>query len=92
MRLLQHGLVGLVLLGLCLASQPAQAGPKDQPLSSRYGPIQKRLYTLDHELSFGWSYMPIDSYYKGYGVSLSYTIHFDHLWALELFRLPTVLI
>ncbi len=53
---------------------------------SAYGPIQKRGYELNHEVSLGWAYLPLDPYYKGYGASLSYTIHFGHLMALELFR------
>jgi len=53
---------------------------------SAYGPIQRRLFDMDHELSLGWAYLPLDPYYKGYGAQLSYTIHFNHLFALELFR------
>jgi outer membrane beta-barrel protein len=59
------------------------SAPRDQ---SMYGPIQKRLYSLDHEIALGFSYLPLDPYAKGYGAHLSYTIHFDDLWALELFR------
>jgi len=54
---------------------------------SEYGPIQKRLFALDHELSVGWAYLPLDPFYKGYGVQVAYTIHFDDLVALELFRI-----
>jgi len=57
--------------------------PKDKSI---YGPIQKRLYALDNELSLGFSYLPLDPYCKGYGAHLAYTIHFDDRWALELFR------
>ncbi|HOX45709.1 MAG TPA: outer membrane beta-barrel domain-containing protein [Myxococcota bacterium] len=57
--------------------------PKDKSI---YGPIQKRLYALDNELSIGFSYLPLDPYTKGYGAHLAYTIHFDDLWALELLR------
>jgi outer membrane beta-barrel protein len=53
---------------------------------SAYGPIQKRLYTMNHEVSVGWTYLPLDPYHKGYGVAIGYTIHFNHIWALELFR------
>jgi hypothetical protein len=53
---------------------------------SAYGPIQQRLYEMNHELSLGWAYLPLDPYYKGYGVQVAYTIHFNRLWGLELFR------
>jgi outer membrane beta-barrel protein len=60
-----------------------EGAPKDKSI---YGPIQKRLYALDNELSLGFSYLPLDPYTKGYGAHLAYTIHFDDLWALELLR------
>ncbi|MBW1873147.1 MAG: outer membrane beta-barrel domain-containing protein, partial [Deltaproteobacteria bacterium] len=47
----------------------------------------QRLFELDHEFSLGWAYLPLDAYYKGYGVQIAYTIHFNHLIALELFRI-----
>lgn len=62
------------------------AAADDYEEKSAYGPIQKRLFKMDHEISIGWAYLPLDPYYKGYGASLGYIIHFDHLWALELFR------
>ncbi len=87
MKGMNRALAAMVLAGFCMAGMTGQAEGAEQPLSSRDGPIQKRLYAIDHELSLGWSYLPLDSYYKGYGVSLSYTIHLSHLWAIELFRL-----
>ncbi len=74
----------LIVVGLggnCFAGEDEDFGQK-----SAYGPIQKRGYELNHEVSLGWAYLPLDPYYKGYGASLSYTIHFGHLMALELFR------
>jgi outer membrane beta-barrel protein len=85
--------VGFVLaLGLCwlsLASSTALAKDEGKSYSdkSSYGKIQQRLYTLDHELSFGWAFLPLDPYYKGYGADLTYTIHLNEIWALELFRI-----
>jgi outer membrane beta-barrel protein len=54
---------------------------------SAYGPIQRRKFQMKHEISFGWSYLPLDAYYKGYGLQLAYTIHLNPLMALELFRI-----
>ena len=65
------------------ATEDEATGYEEQ---SEYGPIQKRLFELDHELSVGWAYLPLDPFYKGYGVQVAYTIHFDELVALELFR------
>jgi outer membrane beta-barrel protein len=73
-------MVGLAAAGVRAEDEP----PLEQ--ESAYGAIQKRLYEVDHELSLGWAYLPLNPYYKGYGASLSYTIHFNHLLALELFR------
>ncbi len=53
---------------------------------SAYGPIQEHIYKMDHEISIGWAYLPLDPYYKGYGAQLAYTIHFNPFIALELFR------
>jgi hypothetical protein len=79
-------LIGAVWLLMAAAGPLSAAEAADHEEKSAYGPIQKRLYRLDHELSLGWSYLPLDPFYKGYGAHLSYTIHFNHLLALELFR------
>jgi outer membrane beta-barrel protein len=65
------------------AAEEDGGAPKEKSI---YGPIQKRLFALDNELSVGFTYLPLDPYTKGYGAHLAYTIHFDDLWALELFR------
>jgi hypothetical protein len=62
-------MVGLAAAGVRAEDEP----PLEQ--ESAYGAIQKRLYEVDHELSLGWAYLPLNPYYKGYGASLSYTIH-----------------
>lgn len=76
----------VVVLAFSLAAGPALAEKKEFQEKSAYGPIQKRVYEMGHEVSLGWAYLPLDPYYKGYGASLAYTIHFNHLFALELFR------
>jgi hypothetical protein len=53
---------------------------------SIYGPIQHRLFDMNSEISFGWAYLPLDPYCKGYGVQVAYTLHLSQIWALELFR------
>jgi len=73
-------------IGVAFSGHSLAADNEDFDQKSAYGPIQKRGYELDHEVSLGWAYLPLDPYYKGYGASLSYTIHFGHLMALELFR------
>ncbi len=82
--------VTLFVALVCSCALTASAGAADDGEEYReksvYGPIQKRLYDLDNELSLGFAYLPLNPYYKGYGVSLSYTYHFNHLLALELFR------
>jgi len=65
---------------------PAKAPEKTYQEKSDYGLIQRRVYDMNHELGLGWAYMPLDPYYKGYGLSLSYTYHFNSFFALELFR------
>ncbi|MBN2498590.1 MAG: hypothetical protein JXR96_28625 [Deltaproteobacteria bacterium] len=77
--------LAFVALGATAFAEEVEEPPVKE--KSAFGPIQKRLYRMDHELSFGWSYLPLDAYYKGYGLALSYTIHFDHVWAIELVRL-----
>jgi len=79
---------GMLALVACLGGLPlrSQAGEAGAWSSERYGPIQRRLFDLGHELSLGFSYLPLDAYYKGYGAQIAYTIHFNHVWALELFR------
>jgi len=77
----------LLLLGvLMLAAVPAMAQDRSYKEKSIYGPIQRRVFELDHEIAIGWAYLPLDPYTKGYGAQLSYTIHFNHFLALELFR------
>ncbi len=80
-------LSALVAAGLLLSPKPTlavdQAQYQEQGSTS---PIQRRKYELGHELSLGWAYLPLDAYYKGYGLQVAYTIHFSDLVALELFR------
>ena len=79
--------VALVLLAtLLVPAPPAMAQDKSYKEESAYGPIQRRLFELNHEIAIGWAYIPLDPYSKGYGAQLSYTIHFNHFIALELFR------
>ena len=79
-------LLGLLVLALCLPALPAMAQDQSYKEKSIYGPIQRRVFELDHEIAIGWAYLPLDPYTKGYGAQLSYTIHFNHFIALELFR------
>ncbi|RME19035.1 MAG: outer membrane beta-barrel domain-containing protein [Deltaproteobacteria bacterium] len=81
-----HRRAGVVLCGLLVSAMLSAGVRAAQIHSERYGPIQKRLFDMSHELSIGFAYLPLDPYYKGYGVQLAYTIHFDQMWALELFR------
>jgi len=78
-------LSGCLLLAALLVGMGVRA--EEKWYSERYGPVQKRLYDLDHEISLGWALLPLDAYYKGYGVQIGYTIHFNEIWALELFRI-----
>jgi len=79
-------LVALLALVLSLPALPAAALGLSYKEKSAYGPIQRRVFELDHEIAIGWAYLPLDPYTKGYGAQLSYTIHFNHFIALELFR------
>ncbi|RLB53635.1 MAG: outer membrane beta-barrel domain-containing protein, partial [Deltaproteobacteria bacterium] len=71
----------MLALVACLGGLPlrSQAGEAGAWSSERYGPIQRRLFDLGHELSLGFSYLPLDAYYKGYGAQIAYTIHFNHV-------------
>jgi len=79
-------LVVISVLLPALQVLPARAQEQSYKEKSTYGPIQKRLFDLNHEISIGWAYLPLDPFTKGYGAQLSYTIHFNHFLALELFR------
>jgi len=81
-------LLAIVCVASFLCAVPRSLAAEDEvsETSSKYGPIQRRLFDLDHELSLGFAYLPLDAYYKGYGVQLAYTIHFNQHLALELFR------
>lgn len=66
--------------------QPSEEMTQNYQEQSAYGPIQSRKFKMKHELSLGWAYLPLDAYYKGYGLQVGYTIHFSPVVALELFR------
>jgi outer membrane beta-barrel protein len=86
-RLQLAWLVALIpLFVLTAPAAPAWAQDQSYREKSAYGPIQRRLFELDHEIAIGWAYLPLDPFTKGYGAQLSYTIHFNHFIALELFR------
>jgi outer membrane beta-barrel protein len=95
MKALRRGLMViscLLAMEISIPTSRAAEVPQAKPEApvphekSIYGPIQRREYELGHEISLGWAYLPLDPYSKGYGVQLAYTIHFNHLLALELFR------
>lgn len=68
---------------------PVAAGAEGKPNyeeKSAYGPIQKRVFDLDHELTLSLTSLPLNPYYKGYGLTVAYTVHLSQVWALELFR------
>ncbi len=93
------GPIAFLLLSLALPPGPARGAdkPSGRKASERqpektyqdksdYGLIQRRVYDVNHEIGLGFSYLPLDPYYKSYGVALGYTYHFNSFFALELFR------
>ncbi len=45
--------------------------------------VQVRKYRMNHELTVGGAFLPLDAFYKFFGASFQYTLHFNDLWAWE---------
>lgn len=73
-----------VLLLVCLFSAAAFADDDEAP--ARVSVIQKRQYTLRHEISVSGGFLPLDAFYKGLTVNVGYTFHFNDHFAWRVAR------
>jgi outer membrane beta-barrel protein len=58
----------------------------DDEAPARVSVVQKRQYTLRHEISLAGGFLPLDAFYKGVTVNLAYTFHFDDHFAWRVVR------
>ncbi len=52
--------------------------------------IQAKKYTLKHEVTAGFGFLPLSAYYKGLTVGPSYTYHFSDFYAWRVFNFQYV--
>ncbi len=45
--------------------------------------IQTRTYRMNHEFAFSLAFLPLDAFYKYFGLSGQYVFHFNNIWAWE---------
>ncbi len=45
--------------------------------------IQTRTYRMNHEFTFSLAFMPLDAFYKYFGLGGQYVFHFNNIWAWE---------
>lgn len=68
-------------------SVAAPAFGQDGPASSlSTQAVQNRKHLNKHEFGFQVGVLPLDAFTKGVTVSLSYSYHFDELWAWEMLQ------
>lgn len=74
----------LLAVATCLSAAPAFAADDESP--ARVSVIQKRQYTLRHEISVSGGFLPLDAFYKGVTVNAAYTFHFNDHFAWRVAR------
>ena len=76
--------VGMAICS-CLWSGPrlAQAEDEGKIDEGRVIAVQVRKFRMNHELTVGGAFLPLDAFYKFFGVSFQYVLHFTDLWAWE---------
>jgi outer membrane beta-barrel protein len=65
---------------------PALAAAADDEAPAHVSVIQKRQYTLRHEISVAGGFLPLDAFYKGVTANVSYTFHFNDHFAWRVGR------
>jgi outer membrane beta-barrel protein len=73
-------------LALTAAARPALAQDSEDTEGLRALAVQERHHHHWHELGFQVGLLPLDSFIKGFTLTGSYTLHFDHLLAWEIVR------
>ncbi len=74
----------LLAVATCLSSFSAFAADDESP--ARVSVIQRRQYTLRHEISVSGGFLPLDAFYKGVTANVSYTFHFNDHFAWRVAR------
>jgi outer membrane beta-barrel protein len=69
---------------LCLPSAAVAADDDESP--ARVQVVQKRQYSMKHELTVAAGFLPLDAFYKGVTVNLAYTYHFVDAFAWRVAR------
>jgi outer membrane beta-barrel protein len=71
---------------LIIALLVASAARADDESPARVSVVQKRQYTLHHEITLAAGFLPLDAFYKGVTANLSYTYHFNDHFAWRVLR------
>jgi outer membrane beta-barrel protein len=74
------------VLALILCLVPLAAVADDDESPARVSVVQRRQYTLHHELSVSAGFLPLDAFYKGITVNAAYTYHFNDHFAWRVGR------
>src|SRR5882757_5080835 len=72
------------LLALALLVPLVAAADDENP--ARVSVVQRRQYTLHHELQVSAGFLPLDAFYKGVTVNVGYTYHFNDHFAWRVLR------
>ncbi len=73
-----------LLLAAALALPCAAYADDESP--ARVSVVQKRQYTMRHEISVSGGFLPLDAFYKGVTVNVGYTYHFNDHFAWRVAR------
>jgi outer membrane beta-barrel protein len=71
-------------LVVCLLPVAAIAADDESP--ARVSVVQKRQYTMRHEIQVSGGFLPLDAFYKGVSVNAGYTYHFNDHFAWRVAR------
>jgi outer membrane beta-barrel protein len=75
-----------LLLAAAICVSPLSAFADDDEAPARVSVVQKRQYTMRHEIQVSGGFLPLDAFYKGVTVNVGYTFHFTDHFAWRVAR------
>jgi outer membrane beta-barrel protein len=79
----RYGALVVIMGCILLLNSAAQAKTGEDLEYGNVYAIQKRTYAMKQEFSLSVAFLPLDAFYKYFGIAGHYVLHFNNLWAWE---------
>ncbi len=80
---LAFAILAMAPWGAAMAGDTSEIKDIDDGDKGKIYAVQKKLYSLKHEINLGAGFLPMDALYKGISYGGGYTYHLSHHWAWE---------